>query len=109
MAKEKPDPRHRIGARTNNGYNVNSDGSFTISPGNASRMEEIIHEREGVDDLVRSISQFTTKAYTQIAKRQSRFWDDMKADLGLEPGALYFYQDGTIFPKKEEKKEGSDG
>ena len=83
-------PIHKMGKTY--GYEEFEDGSIEIAPCLADKIDKIMIREAAVAQLLKSITQQCNELLIPIEKERVEFWDELKAEYGLDlAGAVFTY------------------
>jgi len=102
MAKERVDPNHHEGKKT--GYEL-IDGVYHIAPLYTKQFDDLALQRNGVDEMLCSVTSHASKALEVIARRQKQLFEDVMDDIGIDQTTVWGYQNGTLRKKAQASNE----
>ncbi|KKM72171.1 hypothetical protein LCGC14_1423220 [marine sediment metagenome] len=93
---QKEDPNHHMGKRT--GYEL-IEGAYHIAPMYRGQFDAVLHKRRGVEDMIGSVTKFTSDTLAQLSVQKQNIWKEIIDDLGLDQNKvwLYDFRSGTVF------------
>jgi hypothetical protein len=91
-----------VGKQT--GCTIDKDGAYHIAPMYVETFDKLRERRVGVDRLLTTVTDHCVELNAAIEKANRALWEQVKADLGLDPNKGWEYRNGVVTEMKEEKK-----
>ena len=95
--KEKVNPNHHMGKQT--GYDL-VDGAYRIAPLYQNQLDFIIHQKEGIEQMVAMVTKHAAQDLTELSKKEQAIWNELSDDIGLPKDKKWAYSNGTIVEVK---------
>ena len=99
--KEIENPNHHMGKQT--GYEL-IDGAYHIAPLYKERMSLLTFQKQGIDEMLASVTQHASKDFERIASENHTLWKDIADDIGLDQTVTWQYTNGVVHKGRKEIK-----